>query len=96
MKHVSSPLPTDVYYWEKWKHHCLKLIIAIAGLTNGIVWSLVAGLCDHPVLAIWLVLLAVFSTFVTVIEYRAACHYHARWLRASFDRPLIDTNHTNQ
>ena len=96
MKHEPSPLSSQRYYYIKWKSHSFRLIIALAIMTNCVVWAFVASLCSHPATAIWLCVGAVFSTFMAVVEYRACDLYHTRYIRALCSGSLIDTNPTNQ
>jgi Na+/H+ antiporter NhaA len=73
---------SKTYYYAKHRAHALRFIIALAMLSNCIVWALVAGFYTAMTLALWLCIGGVFFLFVSVVEYRACNHYHARYRRS--------------
>ena len=88
MKPETNIVPPECYYREQWRSHSFKFILALALLSNAIIWAIVAGFYSAPVLAIWLVITAVFFLFATVVEYKACEHYHTRYLRS-----ICETTH---
>ncbi len=94
MKPIAEPIAAERYYYIKWRSHCFRLLLALAFLSNGIIWAVVAGFYSFPVAAIWFCIAAVFALFVAVVEYRACDLYHTRYLRALCDGSLINPNPT--
>ena len=82
MKPETNIVPAEIHYYIRHRSHSFRFIIALALLSNCIIWAIVAGLYSLPILAIWLCIAAVFFTFVSVVEYKACVLYHTRYKRS--------------
>lgn len=93
---IDQPMTAERYYYLKWKHHCFLFILALALMSNGIVWGTVAAFYGQPAICIGCLVFAVFFTFVAVIKHRDCSEAHLRYLRALCDGVNLNPNHTNQ
>jgi xanthine/uracil permease len=75
-------MKTHQYYYMKWRTHSLRFILALAALSNCIVWAIVAGFYGNAGLAIGLCCGAAFALFVALIQRNEVETYHARYLRS--------------
>ena len=73
--------PTDAStYYARHRVHAARLLVALLTLSWALIGSIVAALYAATMLAIWLVLMAVFLTIICVVEFRIASQYYDKHL----------------
>lgn len=70
------------YYYSKWRTYSIRFILIVALLANSLLWSLVAILFGHVVIAIWLICAAGFLTMCTVIKYHEVTYFYEKYQRS--------------
>ena len=96
MKHAPLFIQSDRYHYVKWRMHCARLILALAGLSNAIVWGIVAAFYGSTTIAVWLSGAALVLLALCVVKMRDVNRHHDLYMQALLYHKAMRNRYLNQ
>lgn len=87
MKPETNFTPEWVHFRHLHRIHSMRFILCLSALSVTCVWAILAAYFGLAVMAIWLCTLALFLTFLAVVQYNDCGRYYDLYIQS---RDLFD------